>query len=523
MDETKDLSEPNESGNNEESKSAISADLIRGHINTIILRTLYERDKYGYEIIEEIEKKSHGQYSLKQPTLYSALKRLESQGYINAYWKTDEVSLGGRRKYYTLTDSGREITEKNQAEWEYSRTVIDNLISDRSFDFTQPPPTAVDFKILKKSTSRVPVVKDGEDDDDEDEKEDNSLNRSESFVTKVAEPVEVVYVSSSATQPQNTPSTPSREEVPQPLQTEEQLQQIQTQIQEELQRKVEQQVKEQLEESLRRQQEETAKQAARAQAAKEAKADDEQQRKLVHENYMRLISEPVKPSPQEVDVVPVSDNIDTHKLIYNNKPETERDYKNLINNIFDKTVTSSPRPPVTAESSQTYETPTTTTVKLEDVALKAENDGLKVNSSDYVVDSRKKTYNKGGTLFKSSLIISIILLLEFALSLIFKDRLGVSIAYPFVILALAAAQLLIFGVLYYTDIGKNTRKPSSNGYLSVCIIVTVILIFIIFIVSLLLNVNFSSAGDITAKIILPCIVALNIPLFAVCFYAFSRN
>ena len=57
-------------------KSAISADLIRGHINTIILRTLDERDKYGYEIMNEIEEKSHGQYTLKQPTLYSALKRL---------------------------------------------------------------------------------------------------------------------------------------------------------------------------------------------------------------------------------------------------------------------------------------------------------------------------------------------------------------------------------------------------------------------------------------------------------------
>ena len=96
-----------------ENKSAISADLIRGHINTIILRTLYERDKYGYEIIEEIETRSHGQYTLKQPTLYSALKRLESQGYINAYWKTDEVSQGGRRKYYTLTDAGRKKKKKN--------------------------------------------------------------------------------------------------------------------------------------------------------------------------------------------------------------------------------------------------------------------------------------------------------------------------------------------------------------------------------------------------------------------------
>ena len=85
----------------DQQKGTISADLIRGHINTIILRTLDERDKYGYEIMNEIEEKSHGQYALKQPTLYSALKRLESQGYIKAYWKTDEVSSGGRRKYGT--------------------------------------------------------------------------------------------------------------------------------------------------------------------------------------------------------------------------------------------------------------------------------------------------------------------------------------------------------------------------------------------------------------------------------------
>ena len=69
-----------------EKKSGVSADLIRGHINTIILRTLAEGDRYGYDIISEIEQKSHGQYSLKQPTLYSALKRLEAQGYVKSYW-----------------------------------------------------------------------------------------------------------------------------------------------------------------------------------------------------------------------------------------------------------------------------------------------------------------------------------------------------------------------------------------------------------------------------------------------------
>ncbi|MBR7186760.1 MAG: helix-turn-helix transcriptional regulator [Clostridia bacterium] len=133
---------------------AISSDLIRGHINTIILRALYDGDKYGYAIKEEIERKSHGQYSIKEPSLYSALKRLEKEGYITSYWG-GSVS-GGRRKYFSLTEEGKEISETNQAEWEYSRTVIDSLISDKDFDFANPAPTAVNMRMLRSTTSRVP-------------------------------------------------------------------------------------------------------------------------------------------------------------------------------------------------------------------------------------------------------------------------------------------------------------------------------------------------------------------------------
>ena len=427
------------SATDDESKSAISADLIRGHINTIILRTLYERDKYGYEIIEEIEKKSHGQYSLKQPTLYSALKRLETQGYINAYWKTDEVSLGGRRKYYTLTDSGREITERNQAEWEYSRTVIDNLISDRSFDFSQPAPTPVDFKILKKSTSRVPVLKEEDDDDDEEIKQVVSVKSTE---VKKEEPAP---------------------EPPVPQMTAE-------------------------------------------------------ERKIVHENYLRLIAEPAPQPKQEVEVMPVADKIDTEKLIYNNKPETERDYRNLINNLFNKTVKNPPiRTNENAVNTNNYQP-----AKPNDLKAKAEVDGLKINSTEYIVNNRRKSYNLGGTLLKCSLIIAVIMLFEFTLCLLFKKELGINLAYPFVIFALAVAQLAIFAVLYYTDIGKIMRRPSTSIYLTACIIVTVILIAIIFLVSILLKVNFASASEIFSKIIIPIFVALNVPVFAISFYAFSK-
>ena len=146
----------------EHNEKSVSSDLIRGHINTIILRALYDGDKYGYEIIAEIERKSHGQYSLKQPSLYSALKRLEKDGYITSYWGGSVG--GGRRKYFSVTETGKAISEQNQSEWEYSRTVIDSLISDKDFDFSNPAPSLVNMRVLKKSTSRVPRAE-GEDEE----------------------------------------------------------------------------------------------------------------------------------------------------------------------------------------------------------------------------------------------------------------------------------------------------------------------------------------------------------------------
>lgn len=113
--------------------AGIDSDLIRGHIDTIILKSLYHGDKYGLEIIQEIEEKSNGSYELKQPTLYSCLKRLESQGLISSYWEDSEI--GGKRHYYKLTDQGKEAYKRNQEEWLKSREIIDNLIYNTTMDY----------------------------------------------------------------------------------------------------------------------------------------------------------------------------------------------------------------------------------------------------------------------------------------------------------------------------------------------------------------------------------------------------
>ena len=60
-------------------------EIPRGQLNNVILSTMLDGDKYGYEIIEEISKWSNGKIELKQPSLYSALKRLETSEMLSSY------------------------------------------------------------------------------------------------------------------------------------------------------------------------------------------------------------------------------------------------------------------------------------------------------------------------------------------------------------------------------------------------------------------------------------------------------
>jgi len=107
-------------------KPSISSDIIRGHIDAIVLGLLDRDDMYGYQICKTIYQKSQQLYELKEATLYSSLRRLEAQDLITSYWG-DEVQ-GSRRKYYRITRKGREAYAKCKADWEFAKKVIDMLI-----------------------------------------------------------------------------------------------------------------------------------------------------------------------------------------------------------------------------------------------------------------------------------------------------------------------------------------------------------------------------------------------------------
>jgi PadR family transcriptional regulator PadR len=105
----------------------ISSDFIRGNIDTIILRVLSQGDTYGYEIIKTIFEDSKGRYELKEPSLYTSLKRLEAQCLVEAYW--GDESQGGRRKYYRITQVGIESYRQSILAWQIARQLLDELIS----------------------------------------------------------------------------------------------------------------------------------------------------------------------------------------------------------------------------------------------------------------------------------------------------------------------------------------------------------------------------------------------------------
>ena len=107
---------------------ALTADILRGYTDTIILRQLAKGDSYGYQINKNVTALSGGAVEMKEATLYTAFRRLETAGYIRSYWG-DEMS-GARRRYYAITTAGQEKLAADQAAWRETKAQIDLLLME---------------------------------------------------------------------------------------------------------------------------------------------------------------------------------------------------------------------------------------------------------------------------------------------------------------------------------------------------------------------------------------------------------
>ena len=78
--------------------------LVSGSMALLVLKLLEDGDKYGYQMIEELKRRSDDTFHLKAGTLYPLLHGLEEKGLVTAYER--EAAAGKPRRYYHLTKEG---------------------------------------------------------------------------------------------------------------------------------------------------------------------------------------------------------------------------------------------------------------------------------------------------------------------------------------------------------------------------------------------------------------------------------
>lgn len=108
--------------------SFLNSDILRGHLDAIILRLIYEKDTYGYEVSNEIATRTKNKFEIKEATLYAVFQRLVKRGFIDSY--LGDVSFGSRRRYYRITEAGKEFLKDEIRTWQEVREIIDIFMED---------------------------------------------------------------------------------------------------------------------------------------------------------------------------------------------------------------------------------------------------------------------------------------------------------------------------------------------------------------------------------------------------------
>lgn len=104
----------------------IDKGLIGGSAILLILSLLEGCDRYGYEIIKELELRSDKTFEFKEGSLYPLLHKLESKGLIISYIQTYEKAKD--RKYYRITQSGIEKLVYEKKQWDIFCRSVNKVI-----------------------------------------------------------------------------------------------------------------------------------------------------------------------------------------------------------------------------------------------------------------------------------------------------------------------------------------------------------------------------------------------------------
>jgi len=108
-------------------------ELLKGHLDTLLLAVLEDGPQHGYAVIETLRAGTSGALDLPTGTVYPALHRLERAGLIASDWET----VGGRRRRaYRLTTSGQAALDDQRAVWEQFSAAVTAILGRRAWPAT---------------------------------------------------------------------------------------------------------------------------------------------------------------------------------------------------------------------------------------------------------------------------------------------------------------------------------------------------------------------------------------------------
>ena len=97
----------------------------RGWIQFLILRNLYEKPSYGYQLMETLEETSFGRHKLETGSIYTILRRMERRGLLTSEWEHTET--GPDRRVYKVTPMGTEALKSGLESISKRKAIMDDL------------------------------------------------------------------------------------------------------------------------------------------------------------------------------------------------------------------------------------------------------------------------------------------------------------------------------------------------------------------------------------------------------------
>lgn len=103
----------------------VDKSLLAGSTALMLVKLLAEQDMYGYQMAEELKRRSENVFVLKAGTMYPLLHTLESKGLVRSYMAQAQ---GRERRYYAITEEGKKYLAEREGEWLHFTSAVARVL-----------------------------------------------------------------------------------------------------------------------------------------------------------------------------------------------------------------------------------------------------------------------------------------------------------------------------------------------------------------------------------------------------------